>query len=106
MANKTKTVVKKKKVVKQERNKNNTNSKDNKSRKVEQAKKDREKQYSRLEKEKQRGNVVKAGIGIDRLTEAIVLAEIIGSPRCKARHERIALNKCSKSNIFKKGRSF
>lgn len=82
MANKTKKVVKKKKIVKEEGKKDKKQGQ-----RVEQAKKAREAQFTKLEQDKQK-SIVTNQEGISRLTEALILAEIVGLPRCKARRDR------------------
>jgi len=82
MANKTKKDVKKKKVANKEEKKNNK-----KNQKVEQAKKAREAQFTKLEQEKSQ-NATSSQEEISRLAEALILAEIVGLPRCKERRSR------------------
>ena len=81
MANSTKKVIKKKtKKVKQ-----NDKVEDNR---VEKSKKIREEQFAKLEHNKETMKSNMQDQNTQRLREALILAEIVGRPRCKARHSR------------------
>ena len=81
MANSTKKIIKKK--TKKVKQKNQVE--DNK---VEKGKKIREEQFVKLEHQKEMMKSRVQDQNIDRLKQALILAEIVGSPRCKVRHSR------------------
>ena len=75
MANSTKKIIKKK--TKKVKQKNQVE--DNKV---------REEQFVKLEHQKEMMKSRVQDQNIDRLKQALILAEIVGSPRCKVRHSR------------------
>ena len=81
MANSTKKVIKKK--TKKEKHKNQV-----KDSKVEKSKKIREEQFVKLEHDKETLQNRLQDQNVERLREALILAEIVGSPMCKARRSR------------------
>lgn len=81
MANSTKKVTKKKTKKAKQKNKVEDN-------RVEKSKKIREEQFAKLEHDKEIMESKMQDQNVERVREALILAEIVGRPRCKVRHSK------------------